>query len=181
MKLLFLSDLHGSYDRAKTVLDKVEALQPDFIVLLGDLLYHGPRNPIPEGHDAKATTALLNDYKESIIAVRGNCDAEVDQMVLDFPMMADYAWIVDGNRRIYLTHGHLWNPEHLPALREGDTFVYGHVHRPKAYTNEDGINIWNPGSCSIPKQSDRPTYATYEDGTFRVFELDDTCILEQAL
>jgi putative phosphoesterase len=181
MKILFISDLHGSYDRAKTVLDKAENFNPDFIVLLGDLLYHGPRNPLPEGHDPKATVVLLNSYKDKIIAIRGNCDAEVDQMVLDFPMMSDFSWLVADGRRIFLTHGHLWSPENMPPLTAGDTFVYGHVHRPKAYTDENGINIWNPGSCSLPKQSDRPTYATFEDNTFRVFELNDTCILEQTL
>ncbi|MCG8532822.1 MAG: phosphodiesterase [Desulfovibrionales bacterium] len=181
MKFLFLSDIHGSYERAKTVLDKAATFAPDVIILLGDILYHGPRNPLPEGHDPKATVELLNSYKEKIIAVRGNCDAEVDQMVLEFPIMSDFSWLTDGTRRIFLTHGHLWNPENLPPLQHGDTFVYGHVHRPKGYTDDNGINIWNPGSCSLPKQSDRPTYATYENGVFRVFELDDTLILEHTV
>ena len=181
MKLFFISDLHGSYDRAKVVFDKAEKANPDFIVLLGDLLYHGPRNPLPEGYDPKATIALLNSWKHKIIAIRGNCDAEVDQMVLDFPMMSDFSWLVEDGHRIFITHGHLWNPENLPPLNAGDTFVYGHVHRPKAYTDENGINIWNPGSCSLPKQSANPTYATFEDGVFRVLEFDDTCIVEQKL
>lgn len=178
MKLIILSDLHGSFSRARVILEKVERECPDFIVLLGDLLYHGPRNPLPEGHNPKELAVILNQYKKKIVAVRGNCDAEVDQMVLDFPIMADYAWIVADGRRMYLTHGHLWNSENLPALEAGDIFVSGHTHIPALHTNKNNIMICNPGSCSLPKENHPPSYMIYEDGRFEVRDLNDQVIIE---
>ena len=145
MKLMFISDIHGSYYYLNKALEAYYNEKPDKLILLGDLLYHGPRNDLPKEYAPKKVIPVLNGLKNMIIAVRGNCDAEVDQMVLDFPMMADYATIdVDGHH-FFLSHGHLFNEENLPNLNEGDIFVYGHIHRPVAKC-ENGIYIINPSS-----------------------------------
>lgn len=181
MKLLLLSDLHGSLSRSQAILNYAETEHFDFIVLLGDLLYHGPRNPLPEGHNPKELAVLLNQYKDKIVAVRGNCDAEVDQMVLNFPMQSDYAWLVIDGHRFYLTHGHLLNPENLPPLSKGDVFVSGHTHVPKLYTNERGITVLNPGSCSLPKENNSPSYAIYDNGKFEIRELNHQVMMALSL
>lgn len=165
MKLLIASDLHGSAYYCKKLLERVKAEQPDKILLLGDLLYHGPRNDLPRDYAPKQVIPMLNSLKEKIIAVRGNCDAEVDQMVLEFPIMADYTtlWLETG-KPLFATHGHLFDPEHLPPLPEGAAFVFGHVHI--KYTEwQDGVLILNPGSLSIPKDASN-SYMVYENGLF---------------
>ena len=129
MKYLIASDIHGSAYWCGRLMERVEAERPDKILILGDVLYHGPRNALPRDYDPKGVIAMLNPLAPAIVAVRGNCEAEVDQMVLDFPCMADYAEIVDpGGRTLWLTHGHLWNPGNLPPLQPGSAFLYGHTH-----------------------------------------------------
>lgn len=169
MKLLIASDIHGSAYWCERLMEKIDEEAPDTVVLLGDILYHGPRNDLPKGHDPKKVVSLLNGIAKNILAVRGNCEAEVDQMVLDFPCMADYAVLMDGSRQIYLTHGHLWNPESLPPLPDGSAFLYGHTHvkHDEVIQNPAGgtVRVVNPGSVSIPKDGTN-SYAIYQDGEF---------------
>ena len=134
-------------------------------MLLGDLLYHGPRNELPEEYDPKQVIALLNARRDSLLCVRGNCDTEVDQMVLQFPILADYAWIAAGNCSLFVTHGHVYHPDRLPPLREGEILLYGHTHVP-AWENRGGFRCFNPGSVSIPKGNSQPGYMLFEDGLF---------------
>ena len=164
MKLVVISDVHGSAKWCREALRVVEEQSPDKVVLLGDLLYHGPRNPLPDEYDPAEVARMLNSIASQVVAVRGNCDAEVDQMMLDFPCMADYALVMDGTRQLYCTHGHLWSPESLPPLPEGAAFLYGHFHVKK---NEllDGVRLFNPGSAAIPKDGSH-SVGLYEDGVF---------------
>lgn len=175
MKLLIASDIHGSAYWCERLMERVEQEKPDKVVLLGDLLYHGPRNDLPKGHDPKRVVTILNAIAKDVLAVRGNCEAEVDQMVLDFPCMADYAVLMDGNRQIYFTHGHLWNPDSLPPLPDGSAFLYGHTHvkHDEVVSNPAGgtVRVINPGSVSIPKDGTN-SYVVYEDGEFYLKELN---------
>ncbi len=123
----------------------------DQLVLLGDLLYHGPRNGVPSFYDPEKVVAMLNPLKDRILAVRGNCDAEVDQMMFEFPMMADYALLDAGTEKFFLTHGHLWHEHKLPPVGIGTTLVHGHTHIPELKTLSCGMKIFNPGSVSLPK------------------------------
>ena len=147
------------------MLDAFEAEKADRMLSLGDLLYHGPRNDLPEGYAPKEVIAMLNSYADKILCVRGNCEAEVDQMVLSFPVMADYAIVFDGERRIYATHGHLYGPENPPKLSAGDVLLCGHTHIPANRQIGDFTYI-NPGSVSIPKENSAHGYMTLCDGVF---------------
>lgn len=159
MKLVIASDIHGSAFYASKLLERFEAEQADRLILLGDLLYHGPRNPLPEGHDPKEVTSLLNAYASKILAVRGNCDAEIDQMVLSFPCLADYAVLFDQGKMLYLTHGHL----PIPPLQNGSVLFNGHFHVPCSETR-DNYHYVNCGSVSLPKENSPHSYILYEDG-----------------
>lgn len=170
MKLFIASDIHGSARFCGELQKRVEEEKPDQIVLLGDLLYHGPRNDLPEGYAPKEVIAMLSAYQDRILAVRGNCEAEVDQMVLPFPCMSDYAWLRVDGLSIYATHGHLWNPEHLPPLQPGTVFLFGHTHRKMARWVGDILTL-NPGSVSIPKDAGRG-YLVYQNGFFQWKRLD---------
>ena len=170
MKYVIASDIHGSAFWCEKLLQLAEKEQPDKLIFLGDILYHGPRNDLPRGYAPKQVIAMLDNWKEKILCVRGNCEAEVDQMVLPFPCMADYA-IVEGEKTLFLTHGHLWNPEKLPAIGEGSVFLYGHTHV-KCDEVVNGIRCLNPGSVSIPKDGSHSCMIC-EDGAFRF------CILEE--
>ncbi len=158
MKYMILSDLHGSYAAFEKCARAFEAEKADYLVLLGDYLNHGPRNEIPAGYDPPRLAAALNELKTRIIAIRGNCDSEVDGMLLDFPHTADYGNLIALGRRVFLTHGHLWSPEKLPALQEGDIFVSGHTHIP-ILAEKNGVILVNPGSPSIPKGNSEAGYA----------------------
>lgn len=151
MKILFLSDIHGVPSTLATALDKGRALGFDKLVLLGDLMYHGPRNGVPDFYDPVKTAEILNAESDRIIAVRGNCDAEVDQMMLGFPMMDDYAMLDADGERFFLTHGHLYNAGRLPPAGTGSVLVHGHTHIAESRTLECGMRIFNPGSVSLPK------------------------------
>ncbi len=151
MKILFLSDIHGVPSALEQALAAAEPLEYDKIVLLGDLLYHGPRNGVPNFYDPVKVVGILNGLKEKIVAVRGNCDAEVDQMMFEFPMMSDYAVLETDNEKFFLTHGHLWNECRLPPLGMGTILAHGHTHIPELKKLECGITIYNPGSVSLPK------------------------------
>ena len=172
MKWMIASDLHGSLTYTKQLFARMEQEAPQKLLLLGDLLYHGPRNDLPEGYDPKEVLALLNAHKEKLLCVRGNCDCEVDQMVLQFPILADYAILWLGERLIFATHGHVHNLENLPPLEAGTVLLHGHTHIP-AIQQQDGIWYLNPGSVSIPKAGSSHSYMTWEDGVFTLRDLAD--------
>lgn len=175
MKLMFASDIHGSAYYCRKMLEAYQAEKAVRLMLLGDILYHGPRNNLPKDYAPKEVIAMLNPMKNDICAVRGNCEAEVDQMVLDFPVMADYCVILEGNRTIYATHGHVYNEGHLPPLKEGDILIHGHTHVLRAEKKEH-YTILNPGSVSIPKEGNPPSYAILENGDFRIKGFDGQVI-----
>ena len=175
MKLMFASDIHGSAYYCRKMLEAYQAEKAVRLMLLGDILYHGPRNDLPKDYAPKEVIAMLNPMKNDICAVRGNCEAEVDQMVLDFPVMADYCVILEGNRTIYATHGHVYNEGHLPPLKEGDILIHGHTHVLRAEKKEH-YTILNPGSVSIPKEGNPPSYAMLENGDFRIKGFDGQVI-----
>lgn len=165
MKFFIGSDIHGSAYYCKALLEAYKEEQADRLLLLGDLLYHGPRNDLPKDYAPKQVIELLNGYKEEILCVRGNCEAEVDQMVLEFPVLADYAILPIGSNIIYATHGHHYNPEHLPPLKTGDILLNGHTHVPKCESQGD-VMYMNPGSVSIPKENSKHSYMVWEDKKF---------------
>lgn len=164
MKLIIASDIHGSAFWCSKLMDLVETEQPDKLLLLGDLLYHGPRNDLPRDYAPKQVIPMLSKYADRILAVRGNCEAEVDQMVLPFPCMSDSAQVLVDGTTMYLTHGHHHNPENLPPLTEGSIFLSGHTHV-KLDVVKNGIRCLNPGSVSIPKDGSH-SCLIWEDGTF---------------
>ena len=165
MKWLIASDLHGSGYYCRALLDAFDREKADRLLLLGDLLYHGPRNDLPRDYDPKSVTAMLNERQKSILAVRGNCDAEIDQAVLQFPILADYALLSVGSRLLFVTHGHLFRLDALPPLHPGDILLHGHTHVPACETR-DGVTYLNPGSLAIPKEDSPHSYMTLEDGVF---------------
>ena len=170
MKLVIASDIHGSAYWCRKLMELVERENPEKLILLGDLLYHGPRNDLPREYAPKQVIPMLSEYADKILCVRGNCEAEVDQMVLPFPCMADYAMLAADTITMYLTHGHLWNPDKLPVLQEGTVFLSGHTHvKQDAVCN--GIRCINPGSVSIPKDGSH-SCLLFEDGifSFRILE-----------
>ena len=170
MKLLIASDIHGSAYYCGKLMELMETRQPDKLVLLGDLLYHGPRNDLPRGYAPKEVIAMLTKVAEKVIAVRGNCEAEVDQMVLPFPCMAEYSQLLVDGKIFHLTHCHHGSPENLPPLPEGGIFLSGHTHV-KRDEVIGCIRCLNPGSVSIPKDGSN-SCLIYEDGefTFRILE-----------
>lgn len=177
MKLFFASDLHGSLPATGTVLELYKQSGAQHLIILGDILNHGPRNPVPEGYNPPAVAELLNQYADQIIAVRGNCDSEVDQMLLSFPMMMDYAWVLlDSGRRIFLTHGHLFNASKRPSLKVGDAIAHGHTHIPVAEYQQQQF-IFNPGSITFPRNEHAASYGVFEDGTFSVISLGGDVIV----
>jgi putative phosphoesterase len=176
MKLLIASDIHGSAYYCQKLLDAFEKEQADRMLLLGDILYHGPRNDLPKDYDPKAVIRMLNERKNRLFCVRGNCDTEVDQMVLEFPILADYCILPVKDRLMYATHGHKFTPQNLP-LQEGDIFIQGHTHVPKC-GEQDGILWLNPGSVSIPKENSHHQYMILEEGTFTWKDFAGTKLME---
>ena len=168
MKWLIASDIHGSEFYCKEVIKAFEQEQADRLLLLGDILYHGPRNDLPKDYAPKKVIALLNEVKDKILCVRGNCDAEVDQMVLQFALTADYQVFQLGQRRVFMSHGHVYGPDHLPKMEEGDIFLSGHTHIPTAIKTE-GIYLLNPGSSALPKQNHPKSYAVLDEEGFTVY------------
>ena len=180
MKYLFASDIHGSAYYCRKLLDAFREEQAERLVLRGDLLYHGPRNDLPREYAPKEVIALLNEHKNKIYAVRGNCEAEVDQMVLEFPVMADYCILSVDGRTFYATHGHIYNQDNLPPLQEGDILIHGHTHVLKAQ-QMDGYILLNPGSVSIPKEGNPATYAVLENSIFTIKDFDGNTVREMRL
>ncbi len=161
MKLFIASDIHGSAYYTSLMLEAFKKEGADRLVLLGDILYHGPRNDLPKDYSPKKVSALLNEFAKYIISVRGNCEAEVDSLMLDFPVTADYAYIFDGDKTLYLSHGH----RTVPKMPDGACYITGHTHIPHDYV-EEGVRFINPGSISIPKNETPHSYLVYENGNF---------------
>ena len=177
MKWLIASDIHGSAYWCRRLLEKYAQEKADRLILLGDVLYHGPRNDLPDEYAPKKVIEMLNGMSDSILCVRGNCDTEVDQMVLKFPVLADYALFELSERMIYMTHGHVYNENNLPPLREGDILLHGHTHVSKCVDHGNYVYM-NPGSVSIPKENTPHGYMTLENGTFLWKSLDGEIIKE---
>ena len=173
MKLMIASDIHGSAAFCEELLNAYQNEAPDRLLLLGDLLYHGPRNDLPEQYAPKKVIEMLNAHKNELMCVRGNCEAEVDQMVLGFPVLADYAFLEVNGIRIFATHGHHHGEDNPPPLAKGDILLCGHTHIP-ACREHDGFTYLNPGSVSIPKEGSAHSYMILEDRTFIWKALDGT-------
>ena len=171
MKIMVASDIHGSAYYCQKMTEAYKNSGAQKLLLLGDILYHGPRNDLPKEYAPKKVIEMLNNISDEILCVRGNCDSEVDQMVLKFNIMAEYAIIYDGGRMIFATHGHKFNKDNLPSLKKGDILLHGHTHIP---VNEsiDGITVMNPGSVSIPKENSWHGYMIIENGTYTWYDFD---------
>lgn len=165
MKIMIASDIHGSAWFADKLAKRYSEEKADKLLLLGDILYHGPRNDLPKGYAPKEVIAILNSMKEDLLCVRGNCDTEVDQMVLEFPIMAEYCILYDKKRMIFATHGHTFHKENMPMLKAGDILLHGHTHIP-AMEEIDRKYYLNPGSVSIPKAESVNSYLVMEHGAF---------------
>ncbi len=171
-KIMIASDLHGDANTTEKLLARFNESGAEKLMLLGDILYHGPRNDLPSGYAPKRVIELLNPYASSLICVRGNCDTEVDQMVLSFPILADYAYLSFDGLRIFATHGHNHNLTKLPPLARGDILLHGHTHVPTVTPFGNENFYINPGSVSIPKEGSKKSYIIYENRTFTFFDLD---------
>ena len=172
MKLMIASDIHGSAYYCQLLMERYATEQPDQLILLGDILYHGPRNALPKDYSPKDVIPMLNAVKNTILCVRGNCDSEVDQMVLGFPIMADYSLVYTDKTRIFVTHGHLYNLDHLPPLQPGEYLLHGHTHVPR-WTPFVNHNVYlNPGSVSIPKEDSPHSYMMITDTEMTWKDLD---------
>lgn len=180
MKWLIASDIHGSEFYCKELLAAFDKEQADRMLLLGDILYHGPRNDLPKDYAPKSVIALLNERKQDIVCVRGNCDTEVDQMVLQFPILSDYCVIDLGKHLVYATHGHVYGEQNPPPLHEGDILLCGHTHVPKC-VEHDGFTYMNPGSASIPKEDSHRGYMLLEDGLFVWKDFDGNEVMKWKL
>lgn len=181
MKFFVASDIHGYPKYCEKILMAYDREQADRLILLGDLLYFGPRNPLGSTYDPKGVISLLNARKEDLLCVRGNCDSDVDQMVLEFPILADYAILALGERLVYLTHGHVWNPSHLPPLKKGDILLTGHTHVVACEELAGGILYLNPGSPTYPKQDTHRGYLILTEDQVTFKDLDGNIRLEKDL
>ena len=181
MKLMIASDIHGSAYYCKQLLDAFQSQQADRLLLLGDVLYHGPRNDLPKDYAPKEVISMLNALKDRIFCVRGNCDTEVDQMVLEFPILADYCILPLGDRLIYATHGHNHNLKSLPPLQPGDILLHGHTHIPAWEPFGKGNLYLNPGSVSIPKMDSAHSYMILENNTLQWLSLEGNVYHTEAI
>ncbi len=177
MRILIASDIHGAHDSAQFLKEKTNTLKPDLCVLLGDFLYHGPRNPLPTEYTPKDVAAILGDLGVSIVALRGNCDAEVDESLLSFPLV-DQSWIYADNLRILASHGHRYDfhEQNFADLPAGSVILTGHTHVPRGEDYKH-VHWWNPGSLTLPKQGYPRTYGFYANGEFSVLDMQDKCFL----
>lgn len=171
MRILFLSDIHGVPSALEAAFASAATLGYDKIVLLGDLLYHGPRNGVPDFYDPVRVAQMLNLRKERIVAVRGNCDAEVDQMMFEFPMMGDYAVLDAGTETFFLTHGHLWNEQRLPPAGIGTVLAHGHTHVPELKRLDCGLTVFNPGSVALPKGGSSRSFGYFDGRELRHYTI----------
>ena len=180
MKLMFASDIHGSASAMEAILRQYKLEGAQRLVLLGDLLYHGPRNDLPDQYNPKAVTEMLNENKSELLCVRGNCDAEVDQMVLEFPIGADYALFDLDGATAFVTHGHLFNLDNLPPHKAGDLLIHGHTHV-HIVTEKDGMTYINPGSAALPKDGQEKSYMIYDNGVFTIKTLDGKTLMTHTI
>ncbi|MBR2054066.1 MAG: phosphodiesterase [Clostridia bacterium] len=180
MKWMIASDIHGSAYWCEKLLEQYKKEGADRLLLLGDLLYHGPRNDLPREYNPKGVISMLNGMKENITCVRGNCEAEVDQMVLQFPVLAEYGVMMLGEKMLFFTHGHHFNEQNPPMLKKGDILLNGHFHVP-ACREKEGFVYMNPGSVSIPKENSANSYMTLEDGHFQWKDMDGKAYMEYYL
>ena len=169
MRIVFISDIHGVPSALKAALAAADALGYDRIALLGDLLYHGPRNGVPDFYNPEEVARILNGLKDRIVAVRGNCDAEVDQLMFEFPMMGDYAVLDAGSETFFLTHGHLWNERNLPPIGMGSVLAHGHTHVPEMKALACGLTIFNPGSVALPKGGSTRGFGYFDGSELKRF------------
>ena len=169
MKIFVISDIHGSIYYLNKALEFFKKEEADYILILGDILYHGPRNPLPKDYDPKLVAKKLNLYKNKIIALRGNCDSEVDQMLLEFPIMSDFTNLFLGDKRIFATHGHLFSENKLP-LSDGDILISGHTHLPLAEKKD--LYIFNPGSITLPKGGNPNSYGVLTSSSWEIKDLN---------
>lgn len=174
MKIAFISDIHGSAHWCEKVFKEIDSWGADVIAVLGDVMYHGPRNPLPECYNPMRVAEILNAHAGKIIAVRGNCDSEVDQMQISYPMMGDSAQIICDNHTFFLSHGHIFNPENLPPLPKGAVFAFGHIHTMVADKTRDVV-CFNPSSISLPKE-EYHTWGRYTDGVLEIVDTDGKII-----
>jgi putative phosphoesterase len=181
VKLFICSDIHGDAECLEKIIAKFHEEKADKMLILGDILYHGPRNELPSGYAPKRVIAMLSELTDKIIAVRGNCDTEVDQMVLPFPILSDYSYILIDGLTLMATHGHKFSPEAPPPLSKGDILLGGHTHVLKIEPFGNGNLYVNPGSASIPKENNPKSYAIYENKTFVIKDLDGKVIKEKSL
>lgn len=179
MKYQIISDIHGSLPRLDEALAYFRSHNMDMLIILGDILNYGPRNGVPEGLDAQGIAERLNAMADKVIAIRGNCDSEVDQMLLHFPMMSDYAILVDEGKRFFLTHGHIYNKEKHP-VGGFEVMLHGHTHM-QGISREEGFVLCNTGSITFPKGGNPPTFATYKSGILRMHQLDGKVIAEEII
>jgi len=177
MKIMVASDIHGSAYYCRKMIEAYKEERADRLLLLGDLLYHGPRNDLPRDYEPKEVIKMINEWKTEILAVRGNCDAEVDQMVLEFPIMADYCIVVNGKNTVYATHGHIFNKDNLPPLKENDILLHGNTHVMTA-EKRNGYMLLNPGSISLPKEGNVPSYAIMDEKNFVIKDFSGDIIAE---
>ena len=175
--LAILSDIHGCLPALQQTLFQLRPFAPDYYLLLGDVLNHGPRNPVPQGYAPAAVAESLNQLRTRIIAVRGNCDSEVDQMLLAFPCLSPYNFMLLGNRRCCMTHGHLYSVEQL-ALSSGDVLLSGHTHLAGFSEPSSGVLAMNPGSIAMPRQGPA-SFGLYQNGCFSIREVEDGSLLAE--
>ncbi|QTQ12702.1 phosphodiesterase [Treponema parvum] len=183
MKYLIFSDIHGSATACEKVIEQFSKMKADHIILLGDILYHGPRNPLPEGHNPGRVAEILNPLANKIICCRGNCDAEVEEMVLKFPVLGTYSLVVDEGVRLFCTHGHVYAPERAdgnvavsgsktPPISDSAVIFYGHTHIQVLEKNKSGVLVCNPGSVSLPKGGSPAGFAVYENKTVTLYDME---------
>lgn len=178
MKLMFASDIHGSLPATERVLSLFRESGAKYLIILGDVLNHGPRNALPEGYAPAEVAVQLNTVADKIIAVRGNCDSEVDQMLLHFPLTAPWQQVITEQQRLFLTHGHLFGPDNLPPLSAGDVLVYGHTHIPVAALKGELFHF-NPGSVSLPKGGNVASYGMMDGNKLQVLALNDQRVIAE--
>lgn len=179
MRWMIASDIHGSAYYCRKMIEAYRREKADKLLLLGDILYHGPRNDLPKDYAPKEVIAMLNEIKEEILCVKGNCESEVDQMVLEFPIMADYCILYLNDRMIFATHGHVHNLEHVPMLKKGDILLHGHTHVPVCRETDRCIYM-NPGSISIPKEDSLHSYMILDE-KFEWKDLDGEVYMEKEI
>ena len=181
MKFIIASDIHGDLNSANTLISVFNSEHADKLILLGDILYHGPRNDLPSTYNPKEVIKLLNAYKANIISVQGNCDAEVDQMVLDFDIMRKHRYVEADGLRFFVTHGHEFNDTTPPALSQGEILIHGHTHIPKCIKFGNDNYCLNPGSISVPKNGFKPSFMLYENRTFTIKTFDGDIIFKETI